>query len=63
MKETLKNMNLEEKLNELQTEVEDGEKIAKLRTSDNSMTFKFDDVEDSEEDKKNFFSLIHFIFS
>ena len=63
MKETLKNMNLEEKLNELQTEVEDGEKIAKLRTGDNSMSFKFDDVEDSEEDKKNFFSLIHFIFS
>jgi len=63
MKETLKNMNLEEKLNELQTEVEDGEKIAKLKASDNSMSFKFDDADDSEEDKKNFFSLIHFIFS
>jgi len=43
------------------TEVEDGEKIAKLRAHD-TMSFAFED-DDSEEDRKNFFSLIHFIFS
>lgn len=43
--------------------MEDGEKLAKLKAGENSLSFKFDDDEDSEEDKKNFFSLIHFIFS